>query len=140
MKDLQMNLVMHYLDTWAMYWIARAQSDRVNNSICGSNIMDFGIYNFAGIKYIKDYAQTLQSIIKQDWPMGYPMNSGYLEFPLYIRGVFPLLRNNGLTNRISRADKADLHSKINEMTTYINHQINQYGLPQHLPFSKEKSR
>lgn len=133
------NIVKEYLDIWTKYWIMCAHEYEISrDDISGSSVLDFGIDNpqINIDKCINNFTDTMRNTIQRDWPVGCPWNtSAYIEFPLYMQQLFPIICDkNGLTRPLSPNEKAAMGSRNQFRNDYLKIHIKRYGLPQRFPF------
>lgn len=131
------DLILKYLDTLACYWVARAQSDRKNGTICGSTVLDF-LYSPINIdKLIPGSVDFVFDKVHQEWSRFAwpPQHSSYITTPLYVRTVFPMLADFKLAEKLSKMQIDDLNSETNDLKSYVDLHVKKYGLPQHLNFN-----
>ena len=133
-----MDICMEYWDALSKYWVARAMADYISGSTCGSSILDFTFSpqpSWVG-KAINGFHETIKGFLYADWPCGNPINSAYIETPLYMRNVFPLLRANGMARTLSKYERQELQLETGTMEMYSNIYIKKYGMEQRLAFRK----
>ncbi|MDR1206954.1 MAG: hypothetical protein LBK26_00875 [Rickettsiales bacterium] len=129
-------ILKEYLDTWALYWVARATFDYIHNTIAGSNVLDFGIdshgHEITG--HINNFHSTLISAEYDAWPNGAPMVSSYKPLPLYMRVVFKnICDQNGLSEKLSDRDKKNIANANIYRRPFIELAAKNYGIEQVLP-------